>query len=116
MKLLDLDEKPRISIKRASKRSFAYDKDTLFKDVNLKDIFGQEELEMLLKEPLFSLNNKITENDLPNSRENSFEIIKKTGSLNLLFDRTNLILKFLKLAIEKLNHYHESTLAKGLDW
>jgi hypothetical protein len=117
-----MNNEPRLSNgvhKRNSKKSIVWDRDNLFKDVNLKDIFKQEELELLLKDPLFFDGAKITENEiqsLTSSRDNSFDIIKKGNNLHLLFDRTNLILKFLKLSIEKLNHYQETSLAKGLDW
>jgi hypothetical protein len=102
---------------RSNRSSF--DKEVIFKDINLKDIFIQEELEFLLKEPEFLEGNKITENNihsLTSTRHNSIDIIKKTNNLNLLFDRTNLILKFLKLSIDKLYSLKENTLAKGLNW
>jgi hypothetical protein len=105
--------------KRNSKKSVQWDKDNLFKDVNLKEIFKQEELDLLLKDPLFLEGFKINEKDIQNitnSRESSFEVLKRSNNFHLLFDRTNLILKFLKLSIEKLNHYQETSLAKGLDW
>jgi hypothetical protein len=116
-----MNNEPRLSngTKRNSKKSVVWDRDNLFKDVNLKDIFKQEELELLLKDPMFFEGTKITENEiqsLTSSRDNSLDIIRRNNSIHLLFDRTNLIIKFLKLSIEKLNHYHETSLAKGLDW
>jgi hypothetical protein len=115
--MLNNAEPRRSNGKRKSKHSATWDRDNLFKDVNLTDIFKQEELEKLLKDPLFS-EGKITETvqNLTTSKDNSIGIIRKSNNANLLFNRTNLILKFLKLSIEKLYHYQETSLAKGLDW
>jgi hypothetical protein len=93
------------------KKSSVFDKDNLFKDINLKDIFLQEEVDKLLNEPIFNGNNN------KKDYESSIEILKKNNNnLNLLYDRTNLILKFLKISIEKLYIYNEDILAKGLEW
>jgi hypothetical protein len=94
------------------KKSSIYDKENIFKDIDLKDIFGQDEVDSLLKDPNF---NDVKKVDV-NSTESSLDILKKSGSMNLLYDRTRLIIKFLKLSIMKLNSYNENTLAKGLEW
>ena len=94
------------------KKSSVFDKENIFKDIDLKDIFGQDEVDNLLKDPNFTDAKK---GDV-NSTESSLNILKKAGSMNLLYDRTKLIIKFLKLSIMKLNSYNEHTLAKGLEW
>ncbi len=93
-------------------RNSATVQENLFKDINLKDIFRQEEVDSLLKDPFF----KDITKEHESSTESSLHIMKKTNNINLLFDRTKLIIKFLKLSIEKLNSYNENTLAKGLEW
>jgi hypothetical protein len=84
----------------------------LFKDISLKDIFKQDEVDSMIKDPFFAdiLRGHET------STDSSLRIMKKSNNINLLFDRTKLIIKFLKLSIEKLNSYNENTLARGLEW
>ena len=94
------------------KKSSIFDKENIFKDIDLKDILGQDEVDSLLKDPNFNDGKKID----VNSTESSLDILKKAGSMNLLFDRTKLIIKFIKLSIMKLYSYNETTLAKGLEW
>jgi hypothetical protein len=84
-----------------------YDKESLFKDIDLKEIFPGEEIESIINE--LSINENKNE-------DSSFGIIKKNQSINLLYDRTELILKFLKLSIDKLDSYNENILARGLEW
>ena len=86
------------------KKNSGFDKDNLFKDINLKDIFLQEEVDKLLNEPIFNGSNNKKE------FESSIEILKKNNNnVHLLYDRTNLILKFLKVSIEKLYNYNENS-------
>mgnify|MGYP000476403561 CR=1 FL=1 len=84
-----------------------YDKDSLFKDIDLKEIFPGEEVESIM--------NELSINENKNG-DSSFGIIKKNQNISLLYDRTKLILKFLKLSIDKLDSYNENILARGLEW
>ncbi len=83
-----------------------YDKESLFKDIDLKEIFPGEEIDDIMNQ--LSLNEK--------NPESSLDIIKKNHNMSLLYDRTKLILKFLKLSIDKLESYNENILARGLEW
>ena len=83
-----------------------YDKESLFKDIDLKDIFPGEEIDSIVKELALQ----------DNKGDSSIEIIKKNHNMSLLYDRTKLILKFLKLSIDKFYSYNENILAKGLEW
>jgi hypothetical protein len=83
-----------------------YDKESLFKDIDLKEIFPEEEMDDIMNELYLN----------ENKNESSIDIIKKSHNMNLLYDRTKLILKFLKLSIDKLDSYNENILARGLEW
>lgn len=104
-------------------------KDLLFKEINLYDIFLQDEVEGLLRDPSF--NSKLIEekeeghtdysNGYNDNQTSCFDVRKRSSSAsssnsNLLYNRNSLILKFLKLSIEKLKQHKDHTLAKGLEW
>lgn len=97
----------------------------IFNEINLYDIFGNEEVERLMKESAF-INCRVIdekEEDLYSSYySGDTDIIVNEESKRhkkkplKMFDRMALILKFLQTAIDKLNKYKENTVAKGLEW
>jgi hypothetical protein len=86
----------------------------IFNEVNLKNIFSNEEIDTLIKELGFMNDEK--ENSCLNS-DNHFsdnENKKKKKLLNC--NRMTLIVKFLNTSIEKLKNSNDNIIAKGLEW
>jgi hypothetical protein len=84
-----------------------------FKDINLKDIFSDDEFRVMLKyladeEVKDKLSQKKVTNELKSTPSS-----KK--SLNL-YDRTDFIFKLLRISSQKLKLGKEPALAKSLEW
>jgi hypothetical protein len=91
----------------------------------LFDIFTNEEINKLYDEPGFSHMKVIEEMEDENCNEakasntqynKGFEENKNPKYESMMFDTMGLILKLLNTSIDKLNKYHEKTIAKGLEW
>ena len=99
---------------RASKTKV--DHMNIYNEINLYDIFNNEEVDKLLKETIFGNVEIIDEKDedlfteIPNGEE------KETRKKLSLFDRMSLIQKLLQLSVDKLNKHKEHTIAKGIEW
>lgn len=85
----------------------------IFKEINLSDILNQNEIDEFILES--------------NDNEDNLDFVltrRKTGSLtkrennqlNYHFDRTTLIIKFLKISINKFIKEKLTTFSKGLEW
>jgi hypothetical protein len=86
----------------------------IFNEVNLKNIFSNEEIETLIKEPGFLNDEK--ENSILNSDNNISDNEDKKKKKLLNCNRMTLIVKFLNTSIKKLKNSNENIIAKGLEW
>jgi hypothetical protein len=77
--------------------------------MNNSDYFTIEEISNILEINTEDLKTDTTNRNMKNSSD-----FKRINSF--LFDRTNFIVKLLRLSKEKLSKSKESTLAKGLQW
>jgi len=62
---------------------------------------------------------KETGNQNEDNKDSNLKKLKSSDSMKVnsfLTDRTNLIMKLLKICREKLLSQNETTLSKGLDW
>lgn len=85
----------------------------IFKEINLTDILDSEEIEEFLKEG--NLNEDGSDFLLTRKKTGSLSR-KENSQLNYHFDRTSLIIKFLKITISKLKSLKQTMFSKGLEW
>jgi hypothetical protein len=86
----------------------------IFNEVNLKNIFLNEEIEILLKEPDFVNDEKENSTNASDSHTLENEEKKKRKIINC--NRMTLIVKLLNISINKLKEFNQNTIAKGLEW
>lgn len=96
------------------KQAKSFFDDNILKEINLTDIFTQEEAEAILNENTFKCPIRV---DKDSSTEFLIDLSRrKSKSSMFMFDRMNLIMKLLQLSINKLKAYKEDISAKGLEW
>ncbi len=114
---------------KSSKDKLSAIKSSFIQNVNIKEIFSEEELDIIFTEFCLidanafigspNINPKLNPGQLNGNGNN----VKKKYSLSntlkineLLCDRTKFILNILKLSSEKLKKNNLNYLAKGVDW
>jgi hypothetical protein len=110
--LIDNNSFHKVPIERTS----TFDQMIIFKEMSLLDIFKSEEVEKLLKEPIFKMEDEVNTPSISCSFRRKALTPTQTHENSLMFDRMSLILKLLQLSIDKLNKAKEDTVAKGLEW
>ncbi len=94
-------------------------------NINLKEIFSEEELDLIISEFNISDDNYYDSSivkSLYSDNKGRIDKKKKSSFINskklneMLFDRIKFILNILKISCDKLKKNNFDYLAKGLDW
>jgi hypothetical protein len=95
---------------------FNNDNQYLFREINLQEIFSSETVDNLLNDPMFYMNKNNSLTPFSDDSQEYDDEISKSLKSNTLYERNSLILKFLRVAIDKLNMFNQQHIAKGLEW
>jgi hypothetical protein len=98
------------TITKGKKHSDYFEQFTIFKEINLNDIFSDGDVEDMLNDPLFNTRLK---KDMNSSFDSTTPV--KRSSL-YMYDRTTLMNKLLTYAIDKLKSSKEKAAMNGLAW
>jgi hypothetical protein len=95
-----------------SKTNMAYTNNNYSTEINLKEIFSDEDYKIILK----YLNDEEVKDKLTQKR--SSHEPKRTTSFkaSILFDKTDFIFKLLRITGQKLRLNKEVALSHGLEW